>query len=123
MSSPERTATDLNRAISLFGVAGEVTPTDDGVIVPAASAQRLLSAIGFIEGGARVPFVRSLLSRAPETGVLLRGDEGLHLRRALEDIERAKTRQAKLDRGQIPGALSGAEVSRLARKSPHLFAR
>lgn len=117
----DRTAQDLNRIISRFGVPADVTSTDDGVLIPARTAQELSAKLGFVQGGSRVPFVRTLL-RANSVGqVFLRGDEGMHLRRALEDIHREDDRRQKLDRGQLPGALSGAEVSYLARRHPHLF--
>ena len=117
----DRTAADLTRAFAAVGVRTDITATDDGVIVPQEGAQRLLATLAFREGGNRLPFVNRLLQRAPAAGVHLRGDEGRHLYRALEDISNSRRRAEQIDRGQIPGALSGSEVMRLARKHPHMF--
>jgi len=116
-----RTASDLNSVFREFGVRGDIAADGDKVVVPASAAQRLLAAIGFIEGGGGVPFVRALLQRRPGVDVELVGDEALHLKRGLEDVLRAKRRADRIDRGILPGALSAGEVSRLARKHPHLF--
>lgn len=116
-----RTADDLSRAFRSLGAPNGITASDDGVTIPWRSATALLSRLAFVEGGSRVPFVRSLLRCAPGTDIFLRGDEGMHLRRALEDVERENRRREKLDRGQIPGALRSSEVVRLARRHPHLF--
>jgi len=117
-----RTATDLNHVFGQFGVRGDITADGDTVTVPAPAAQRLLAAIGFIQGGGRVPFIRTLLQRTPGRDVELVGDEARHLLRELTDVLRSQQRADKIDRGTLPGALSAAEVSRLARKHPHLFA-
>lgn len=117
-----RIAEQLDASFARFGVQGAAEAVDDGVNIHWQSVQQLRSAIAFIEGGSRIPFVNALLRAAPRTDVLLRGDEPHHLRRALDDLWHQKTRNAQIDRGQIPGALSGAEVSRLIRRHPHLFA-
>jgi len=117
----DRTAQDLNRAFAAFGVRGDVTATDDGVHIPAVTAQALYAKLAYVQGGSRVPFVRTLLRPSGVEGITLRGDEGLHLRRALDDIHREDDRRRRIDRGQIPGALSAAEVSHIARTQPHLF--
>jgi hypothetical protein len=114
-----RISDDLTRVFSTFGVRAHIAVTDDGVTVHAADARALMAALAFVEGGSRVPFVRSLLRCGDD--VLLRGDEGRHLCRALEDIARTKNRNDAIDRGRIPGALSGVEAMRLSRKHPHLF--
>lgn len=88
----ERTAVALNRAITMFGVPGDAQATTDAVRIPAGTVQEVLGAVGFVHGGAYAPFVRALL---PHTGgdATLRGDEGMHLARALDDITgRRRTR-------------------------------
>lgn len=117
----DRTADDLTRAFADLNVRASITSTDDGVIVPQDDARRLLSTLSFHEGGSRQPFVYSLMQRPPADGVFLRGDEGRHLWRALQDIVRSRRRNNQIDRGQIPGAMSGAEVMRLARTHPMMF--
>ncbi|SDH54130.1 hypothetical protein [Microbacterium sp. 77mftsu3.1] len=117
-----RTAEQLNHVFNLLGAPADIRPTDNGVIVPAHTARGLLSRIAFVQGGSRVPFVNALL-RTTGHDLHLAGDEGLHLSRALEDIHRSTRRAAQIDRGVIPGNLSGAEVSRLARRHPGMFAR
>lgn len=119
----DRTAADLTRAFADLGARATITSTDGGVIVPHDDARRLLSALSFHEGGSRQPFVYSLMQRPPASGVFLRGDEGRHLWRALGDIVRARRRNEQIDRGQIPGAMSGAEAMRLVRRHPVMFGR
>lgn len=116
-----RIADDLSRAFRALGVPARFDVDEHGVKLTRADARALLAALAFVEGGSRVPFVRSLLRGAGD--VLLRGDEGRHLCRALEDIARTTRRNASIDRGLLPGALSGAETQRLVRTHPHLFRR
>lgn len=116
-----RIAEQLGFSLARFGVRGAATAVDDGVSISWQSVQQIRSAIAFIEGGNRTPFVNSLLRGAQSNDVVLRGDEPHHLRRALDDLWHQKTRNEQIDRGQIPGALSGAEVSRLVRRNPYLF--
>lgn len=116
----ERTARDLNMTFRRLGAHGDVLSDGDGVLIPLSTAKNVVAAVGYVQGGSFAPFVNTLLGRA-HTDVHLRGDEGMHLRRALDEIIRESDRRKKIDRGQIPGALSGAEVSRLARRHPHLF--
>lgn len=116
MTMYERTAADLSRAFADFGVRVSIPTTDDGVTIPRDAAQSLLAALAFREGGNRLPFVYRLLQHPPADGVTLRGDEGRHLWRALEDITHTRRRAEQIDRDQIPGALSASEVARLARR-------
>ena len=121
MPSPyTRIADDLNRSVRQFGAHPDVTATDDGVVIPALTARKVTSALGFMQGGMRVPFVSSLLGRGT-ADTLLRGDEGLHLVRALDDIARQAQRRRRIDHGQIPGALSSSEVTHIARTQPWLL--
>lgn len=117
----ERTAADLNRSFSDLGVRANITSTDDGVLVSREDARRLLAAISFHEGGSAQPLVGHLLQRRSTDPVLLSGDEGRHLWRALEDIQRSRRRNRQLDQGIIPGALSSAEALRFARRFPGAF--
>lgn len=116
-----RTATQLDAVFARFGVRPSAVAIDEGITLPWSAVQQLRSAIAFTEGGNRIPFVNALLRCAPGGEVVLRGDEPHHLMRALNDLIRQKTRNDQLDRGQIPGALSGAEVTRLLRKHPQMF--
>lgn len=118
----DRTADQLNRTFAHLGAPGGVTAVQDGVSIPMQTARQLLSKLAFVQGGARIPFVNSLLRHTGED-IVLRGDEGRHLAVALEDVERQVRRNRQIDRGQIPGAMSGSEVTRLIRQNPHLFAR
>lgn len=118
-----RTADQLNRTFSHLGVHGGVSATDDGVVIPAQAARQLLSKLSFVQGGSRAPFVNMLLRRPTGEDIVLGGDQGRHLSRTLEDVERQVRRNAQLDRGQIPGAMMSAGVSRLIRRHPHLFGR
>lgn len=119
----ERSSRGLDRAFALLGVSARTIPTSNGVIVPASVARVLTSRTSFVEGGARVPFIRALLHRQPGQDILMQGDTAHHLRRALEELHHAKVRANRIDRGQIPGALSPSEATRLLRRHPGLIAR
>lgn len=115
-----RIVNDLNIAFRSFGAPADITADGDTVTVPASTAQHLLASLRDIEGGGRVPFIRALMPN-PHADVVLVGDQALHLHRALMEVQHAQRRADQIDRGIIPGALSGAEALRLARKHPHLF--
>lgn len=117
-----RISEQLDGSFARLGVPAATSTTEDGVVIRWSDVQRLRSVMSSIEGGSHLPFIHALLRSAPHTPVVLRGDEPHHLRRALEDLKRQKTRNEQLDRGQIPGALSGSEVARLIRRRPELFA-
>lgn len=116
----DRTAADLTRAFAALDVRTDITANAEGVTVPEDGARRLLASLSFHEGGSAQPLVGHLLRRS-RGDVTLHGDEGRHLWRALKSIALSRRRSEQIDRGQIPGALSGAEAMRLARKHPHMF--
>lgn len=119
----ERTASDLARSFAALGVRVSITASEDGVTVPQEGARQLLARLAFDEGGSRLPFVNRLLQSPSASGVVLRGDEGRHLWRALEDIHRTRHRNSQIDRGIVPGALSASEAVRLARRFPAMAGR
>lgn len=116
-----RVAQQLDAAFTHFGIRDATTPTEDGVSISWDAVNRLRGEISSIQGGSGVPFIVALLRTPPRTDVTLRGDEPHHLRRALDDLWRKKTRNEQIDRGLIPGALSGSEVMRLMRRHPQMF--
>ena len=117
----QRLAEQLDASIARLGERGAANAVDDGVSIRWAAVQQLRATISSIEGGSRGPFIHSLLRTPAHTDVVLRGDEPHHLRRALDELARQKSRNDQIDRGQIPGTLSGAEVTRLIRRHPQLF--
>lgn len=119
----ERAHGNLSRAFGLFGVPLRATVTDGGIVIPYTEIRSLNARFSSIDDGGRGSFVRALLRGRPGEDVLLRGDEGFHLARTIEEAHRQHTRAEQIRRGRIPGALSGAEAVALMRRHPGLVGR
>ncbi|NYF16030.1 hypothetical protein HDC37_000844 [Microbacterium sp. AK009] len=123
MTDATALAAALGRALALFSVHATVTVAEDHVLVPNRTAEAILSDIARVDGAGSAHRVRSLLHSRRGEDVQLTVPDAAHLVLALEDGHRQKRRNEQIDRGQIPGPMSSAEVMRLARRHPGLFRR
>ncbi|KQO98140.1 hypothetical protein [Leifsonia sp. Leaf264] len=112
----------LDNIIRRYRVQSTVTMTDDGsVIVAARTVEQLTAALRDIRSAdSDVNYAANTLNPGRRTrvtdDVTVTAREVPRLTSALDRAYWRADREAKIDRGQIPGALSGPEAVKVAKR-------